>query len=305
MTLGIPRNILIIADIEGSSGCWDRPGGKFMTPQWRRACIGMSRDVGAVAKALLNAGVEAVNVIDFHRTAYNLLPNLIDGRAKISQGYATGPVPGMGRVEGADAVMFIGMHAASGTSGFLSHTLTSRISRLELNGRLVPEVTLFAVVLAPYGIRPLFFSGCPVACRQAVEEIPGICTYAIDKTGGPHQFDEKNWRQGLAQTALAALRNDEARCPDPSGPFNVDIDMQDKAAAETAAKRWGCEFKRGRIQFTVTDASELYLRLIQVCYFNRFTGRFLGPSMFLYRLIGRLGWLTVRLAEKIAREKTN
>ena len=37
------------------------------------------------------------------------------------------------------------MHAASGTDGFLSHTLTSRIAQLEVNRRPLAEVELFAV----------------------------------------------------------------------------------------------------------------------------------------------------------------
>jgi hypothetical protein len=57
--------------------------------------------------------------------------------------------------------MMIGMHAAAGTTGFLAHTLTSRLSSLTVNGRPMAEVELFSASLAPFGIPPLFFSGCP------------------------------------------------------------------------------------------------------------------------------------------------
>ena len=75
------ERILIIADIEGSSGCWNRRASSFMTREWSRACVEMTRDVNAVVQALFNSGVEHIQIKDFHRTGYNLLPELIDPRA--------------------------------------------------------------------------------------------------------------------------------------------------------------------------------------------------------------------------------
>ena len=138
------KRILIIADIEGSSGCWSYRASSFRTKEWARACLGMTRDVNAVVQALADGGVEYIRVKDFHRTGYNLIPELIDSRAKVIHGYRAGPVPGIGDPGDVDAAMFIGMHAASGTSGFLAHTLTSRIAKLEINGEPLPEINLFA-----------------------------------------------------------------------------------------------------------------------------------------------------------------
>ena len=293
-----PEHILLIADIEGSSGCWSRQGSKFMTRQWREACIGMSLDVDAVVRSLLSQGVKHIRVIDFHRTAYNLLPRLIDPRARISQGYSKGPIPGIGRVEGADAVIFIGMHAASGTSGFLAHTLTSRVAALKVNGRLFSELELFASVLAPFDLKPLFFSGCPIACDQARTAIPGIQTYEIDKAGDRIDFNDDSWRSGLARSAAEALQVKGTKCTDPRGLFQVEMQMHDRTAAARAAKSWRCDFDGDSIRFSSPDAADLFLKLIRLCYFSQLTVRFLGPGLFLYRLLGRLGWLTVWLAEK-------
>jgi D-amino peptidase len=298
-----PERILLIADIEGSSGCWDRQGARFMTRQWREACIGMSRDVDAVVRSLFQQGVAGVDVIDFHRTGYNLLPEFIDRRASIRQGYPAGPVAGIGQVAGTDAVMFIGMHAASGTPGFLAHTLTSRIAALKINGRLIAEVELVASVLAPYHLIPRFFSGCPVACDQASSAIPGIRTYPIDKSTGRSGFDAGSWRRGLAESAAAALDIGHGTCPDPGGPFKVEVEMRDSPAAEAAAKRWGCNTDGAAIHFEAGDATDLFLKLIRICYFNRLTARFLNSSLLLYRLIGRLGWLTARYSPRLNLKK--
>ena len=209
--MGQPQNhcafhhILILSDIEGSSGCGSYQASSFLTRPWANACVGMSRDVDAVVRALFDAGVEQVTVKDFHRTAFNLLPEMIDPRARISCGYHHGPVPGVGDPGDADAVMMIGMHAASGTPGFLPHTLTSRLASVRVNGRPLAEVELFSSSLAPFGIRPIFFSGCEVACVQARERIPGIHTVAIDKQIPPEILDSKRWRQELARGAVKAL----------------------------------------------------------------------------------------------------
>ena len=66
------RHILIVADIEGSSGCWSYAGSAFMTREGLSACMAMTADVGVVARALRAAGVPAVTIKDFHRTGFNL-----------------------------------------------------------------------------------------------------------------------------------------------------------------------------------------------------------------------------------------
>ena len=167
------RRVLIIADIEGSSGCWDYAASSFLKPEWALACADMTLDVAAVVQALFSKGVQEIVVKDFHRTGFNLLPEWIDRRARVDQGYTAGPIPGMGDPGRAEAVLFVGLHAASGSEGFLPHTMTSRLAQVQVNGRLLPEVTLFAALLASHGIRPVFFSGCPAACRQAAAEIQG------------------------------------------------------------------------------------------------------------------------------------
>ena len=80
------KSILIISDIEGSSGCWNYQASSFMTKQWRQACIEMTQDVNEVVKALFEAGVKRIRVKDFHRTGYNILPERVDPRAEIISG---------------------------------------------------------------------------------------------------------------------------------------------------------------------------------------------------------------------------
>jgi D-amino peptidase len=272
-----------------------------MTDEWSLACIEMSRDVNAVVESLFVAGVKQVKVKDFHRTAYNLLPELIDSRAQIVSGYKYGPVPGIGSPGQATAVMFLGMHAASGTGGFMAHTLTSRLKKLEVNGRPLSELELFSASLAPYGVRPLFFSGCPIACAQAREAIENIDCHAIDKSNGPDSFDPHSWRSGLAQTAVGALNNSSTHPYNPEGPFEAAVTMRDgERTARKMALRWGFRQEGDRIFIRVPHIHGLYSALIELCYLTPLTKRILPLALLGYNVKGRLGLTWVRRHQRAA-----
>ena len=291
------RHILIVADIEGSSGCWSYAGSAFMTRQWVSACKAMTADVGVVARALQAAGVPAVTVKDFHRTGYNLLVDRLPQAVRVISGYHTGPVPGMGAMPPADAVMFLGMHAASGTGGFLAHTLTSRLRDIRVNGRRLPEIQLFAASLAPYGIKPLFFSGCPEACRQARTVAPGIVTHPIDKSGGPGAFDAEDWRRSLARSAVASLAQRPSDVVLPKGPLRTVVSFREGAeAAGRIARRWGLNHDRDKVWLESPDIHHLYRELIRICYLTPWIEKRLEWLLPLFNLKGRLGmaWLRHR-----------
>lgn len=256
----------------------------------------MTRDVDMVVAALFDVGVKHVIVQDFHRTGYNLLRERIDPRAEIRSGYRRGPVPGIGNPGNTEAVMFLGMHAASGTDGFLPHTLTSRINWLEVNGRPLTEVELFAASVAPYGLSPIFFSGCPVACAQATEVIAGIDVYPIHKTGERQNFDLISWRHGLAKAAAQSLTNVTTKPYVPRGPFKATVTMRDGVdAAQKIALRWGFDHEGDRVFLQTHTIHQLYIDLIRFCYLTPFIEKVLSYTLVWHRVVGRLGLAAVRL----------
>jgi D-amino peptidase len=289
------RHILILADIEGSSGCGSYRASSFLTRSWAQACVAMSLDVNAVVKGLFDAGVRQVTVKDFHRTGYNLLPELIDHRARIVCGYRRGLVPGLGNPGNADALMMIGMHAASGTTGFLPHTLTSRFAALVVNGRPMAEMELFSASLAPFEIPPVFFSGCPVACSQARERIPGIRTFPIDKSIPPEALDADQWRSDMARAAAESLASISAVPYCPDGPFSAVIIIRDGAvAADRMAGPWGFKRSGATVVIQEPDIHALYRSLVRLCYLPPAVEKSLPYSLYLYHLVGRFGRLWVR-----------
>jgi len=288
-------HILIIADLEGSSGCWSYAASAFLTDEWCQACLEMSRDVNRVISALFDAGVKKVTIKDFHRTGYNMFPELLDSRATLISGYRRGPIPGIGHPMAAQAVMFLGMHAASGSDGFLAHTMTSRIARLEVNDRLLAEIELFAASLAPWGIRPVFFSGCPVACQQAAAVIQNLDCFAIDKSRGADKFDFNAWRSELAQAAVKSLTNHRTIPYEPAGPLDAIVTMRDgDAVAAKLARRWKFIQNGAQIRIQAVDMMDLYLELIKLCYLTPAIEKILPLALMMFNLQGRIGIIRAR-----------
>lgn len=289
------KKILIIADIEGSSGCWSYQASQFKTIEWARACVEMSKDIDAVVRALFSAGAQEITVKDFHRTGYNILPELIDTRAKIIHGYRIGPVPGIGDPGRAEAVLMIGMHAASGSNGFLAHTLTSRIAKLEVNGKIMTEAELFASSLADSGIKPIFFSGCPVACQQAKDAIPGIQCCAIIKTKNQSDFDYYAWRNMLSHAAAISLENSSIAPYNLKGPFTAQVTMRDGTKiTKKIARQWKFERHENSLYITTSDMKTLYLNLIRICYLTPLIEIILPVGILFYNGIGKLGLWWIR-----------
>tara|TARA_B100000614_G_scaffold33693_1_gene26230 strand:- start:1731 stop:2549 length:819 start_codon:yes stop_codon:yes gene_type:complete len=259
---------------------------------WPRACQGMTRDVNTLATALLEAGAGQVVVQDFHRTAFNIFREHLNPDVILNQGYARGPVPGLGGPKGFDGVMMIGMHAPSGWPGFLPHTLTSRIAAVRINGHLVSEVQLFSAALSRFNIPPLFFSGCPDACTHTRIAMPDVPTFAIDKWHP--DFCENKWRRQLADAAVNALHNAKSQpCNtryNPRGPFEAVVTMAGgKSMATRLARRWGYPSHGANIYLEVRDYEALFQELSRLVFLSPLTERMIPVLLPAYHLMGRAG----------------
>jgi D-amino peptidase len=284
------KHILLVCDMEGSSECFSYRASMFMTKEWADACMGLTRDVDAVAKALFAAGVASVTVKDFHRSGYNLFTHLIDKRVKIISGYRQGPVPGMGDLHGIDAALFIGMHAPSGSNGFIAHTMTSRIAKLSIRGTIISEIQLFSAALSVHGIKSLFLSGCPVACSFARKSLPWIKTHSTDALKGKKSYNPERWRKSLAEKAVLSLNNASAKVYNQPGPFAVRMKMRDgEKAAQSMAQRWGLSFKNDTLSFNAADMRYVYVTLAQWLYLTPLLLKILSAALVINNVIGKLG----------------
>jgi len=294
----VHTSILVISDIEGSSGCWNRKAAMFKTKEWAEACVGMSLDVNAVVTGLYEAGAGHVRIQDFHRTGYNLLPELIDRRAELSSGYRMKPIPALGHPGSATGLIMLGMHASSGSKGFIAHTLTSRIKKITCNGTPLSEAELLCMVLSRYGIVPLLFSGGPVACDEAGDIFPGILTYAIDKNTGPESFEKKIWRDGLKKAAEKSVFQKNMVPYERDGPYRVVIVMRDGSpAAKAIAEKWHFPFQDDQVFIECPTVFSLMHILIQIVFLHPLLKRIMPLGLAIYHVYGRFGlhWVRSRL----------
>ena len=265
----------IVADLEGSTGAWTKAHTLLGTPEWQEARVELTRDINAVVESLLDMGVKGVVVKDFHRTGYNLIPRHLDRRAKLVSGYYVRPAMGYGKLYGADFALFVGLHASGGNeSGFLSHTLTSRIAEVRVNGQRICETELFATVLSAFHVPVCFFSGCPVACQEVTEKMGWVITYAIPKEMEIYR-DEKKRRDYIAGMR-EGLRNKIKGISDPKAQplfaMKPPFDCQVIFHGEVEARRmnpWGFSQQGETIYFYAEQFLDFYHTLLKIAYFPK------------------------------------
>ncbi|MFZ5952155.1 MAG: M55 family metallopeptidase [Candidatus Rifleibacteriota bacterium] len=291
------KSVLIIADIEGSSGCLNKSDSQLFNDGWVRACVDLTLDLNAIISAIFSSGkVSRVRVKDFHRTGFNIFADLLDSRAELSQGYQSEPVMGIGECSGFDLLFLVGLHAASGTDGFLAHTLTSRFAELKADGCPLTEAELFAVSVAGHGLKPAFFSGCPEACRQVRQVMPGLTFVEVSKNNGESR---EMVRQKLSAGAVKAVTEEAPQIFAPQGMVNVEIKMRDGArAAEKLAKLWQLQAFDDRLTFTAGNLEEVYRVLIKLAYLTPFWSRNLNAGLRIFNLWGRLTHLWARFRRR-------
>ena len=269
----------IVADLEGSTGAWTKAHTLLGTPEWQEARVELTGDINAVVDSLFEMGVKGVVVKDFHRTGYNLIPRYLDKRAKLVSGYYTGPAVGYGKLYGADFALFVGLHASGGNeSGFLPHTLTSRIAEIRVNGKRICEAELFASALSSFQVPVCFFSGCPAACQEVAQKMEWVITYAIAKKTEIYN-DEKRRRDYISQKR-EGLRKKIREISNPKAmplfvmkpPFDCQVIFHEEAEVRRLTP-WGFSQDGKIIRFRTDIFLELYQNLLKIAYFPKLAYR--------------------------------
>ena len=121
----------------------------------------MTRIARVVAESLLKCGFKEVVIADSHGFMANIMPWEMPRRVKLLQGYPRPYSMVVGLDRGFNAVLFIGYHAAAGTTNaFLDHTYSSStIHRIWVNDEQASEYYVNALYASYYKVPLILVAG--------------------------------------------------------------------------------------------------------------------------------------------------
>ena len=270
--------IYISTDFEGVAGIvdWDQiMVGSHDYDLGRRLLLG---ELNAAIDGALSAGADTFLVNDSHSTMRNLEPDRIHGKASL----LTGKHKPMYMMEGLDdtfgAIFFIGYHGSIGAShAVLSHSYNPRaIWEARLNGRIVGETALNALVAAHYGVPIVLVTGDQVTSAEArqlspaphcVEVKRSISRYAAESLH-PEVACERV-QQGAH---LATLQAGTVSPPVFSGDIELRVTFLTADMAEMAAWLPGVEIATGdsrAVRFVSSQPLAVYRTFVTMVLLTR------------------------------------
>ncbi len=262
--------LFISADIEGVSGITNDAQASQTGAQFAEARRWMTGDVNAAIEGAFDAGVSEVLVKDAHGWALNLLPDGIEERATLLQGWGVEDGMMEGLTAEHDLAFLVGYHARAGTpDGVLSHTWTGSLRRLVVNGIEMGEMGISALFAGALGVPIALVTTCAAGAAQAQELLPWVETATVKR--GITRFAAelipiKRAQDIILEAARRAVeRRHEMQAFTLGAPFVVHTTWSSPSMAQTCAAYEGLTLADDcTVEFTEADQLAAMKRLRQV-----------------------------------------
>ncbi len=259
--------IFISADMEGVTGTtlWEECDRNH--PSYATFAAIMTQEVVAACKGALKAGATEVVVRDAHASGTNIDINSLPEGVKLIRQWSGHPFSMVDGIDDTfDAVMFIGYHSAANRLGnALSHTMSTAVHEIKINGELASEFMLYSYAAALVGVPTVLLSGDEMLCADSKHLHPNVITVPVKSGRGGITFNEtpqttQNWIEEGAyralkqpfQKQLVSLPND----------FTVDIRFKDHVKAHAKSYYPGMEqIDASTLRYRTTSYFEV-LRMI-------------------------------------------
>ena len=171
--------VFISVDMEGISGvvAWPQTEpDKFDYDRMRKL---MTEEANAAIEGALQAGATEVLVNDSHDGMRNLLLEDLHPDARL----ITGDRKPMSMMEGVgpgfDAVFLIGYHSQASSTGVLNHTYTGRVVHYWVNGKVMGETGMNALIAGFHGVPVVLVSGDSIVAAEAKELLGSVEAVAV------------------------------------------------------------------------------------------------------------------------------
>lgn len=227
----------VIAGNEGPA-YRERTGPDYWT-QYREM---LTAETNAVIRGARAGGARSFVVNEGHggNLFGSLLPWDLDTAAVLIRGWPKPMVMSTGVDSTAGALFFIGAHANAGTPGVMAHTYA--FDRFSVNGRVLNETGINALVAGEYGVPVVLVSGDDVVIAQAKEQlgpqVVGVVTkWAIGRSAAI-TLSPAVVRQRLADSAAVAIARamrGEFRPFTLERPYRVEFTLRHSYPAELIA----------------------------------------------------------------------
>ena len=255
--------VFLSSDMEGTAGVVDWSQCLLGEPEYEYYRTLLQDEVNAAIEGALAGGADEILVNDSHSKMQNLRPGLLAGRARYLSGRHKPMYMMQGLDASFDAIFFVSYHGSMSTSAPLSHTYNPRaIAEVSLNGTVVGESGINALVALGYGVPIVLVTGDDVTAAEAAKVSPGIRA-AVVKTAvtrfaadSMHPTDACELIRAEAEAAITELA--AAQPPAITLPATLSITFRNPDLAEMATWLTGVE-RSGQTSVTVTDDDPLRL----------------------------------------------
>lgn len=214
--------ILISVDIEGVAGVFSQEQTRAGNGEYERARRLMTEEANAAIRGAYAGGATEVLVNDSHGHFRNLLPDMLDPRARSVQGKPRYLSMMSGVEQGCQAVLLVGYHSRAQGRGVLAHTINSfAFARVQINGQEVGEAALYGALAGEFGVPVLMGSGDDVFIHENKPIFPNAVwaqtKIAYGHSSGVSLSSEKS-RVLIAECAQRAVQSYVN--PESSGSLN-------------------------------------------------------------------------------------
>jgi D-amino peptidase len=233
--------VFISADIEGVAGVVSTIQTLSGAEQYFEARELMTEEVNAAIAGAYDAGATEVLVCDSHAGMQNILPARLDERAVLVRGAMRDSLQMEGMDNSFHAVFITGTHARAGTAdAVLDHTWNSAtIYNLYINGRIMNEVALNALVAGRFGVPVTLVTGDESTVGQVREYLPDALTVAVKQGRGRSVAANLHPKEACRRIRVAAAesigKRSQIRPMDVPTSLVMKIDYMRSDMAQTAA----------------------------------------------------------------------
>lgn len=255
--------VFISVDMEGISGVVNWKQTEHGKEDYERFRKLMTQEANAAIEGAFEAGAREVLVNDSHGSMRNLILEELNPEARLISGSTKFMSMMEGIGQGFDAAIFVGYHSMASSTGVLNHTYSGKVSHYRVNGRVMGETGMNALVAGYYGVPVVVVTGDSEVTREARELLQTVETVTVKEPRSQFSalcLHPKKAQALIKETVKKALSNVRSYKPlEPPAPATVEVRFHTSGQADAA-----CLMPGGRrldpvtVEFTGKDYLEAY-----------------------------------------------